>query len=76
MTGLPCLTIPAGFTNMRTREMPAFLNAEVEEMDGPMHTVPHAITIVAPLFDEAAALTLGQGMEVSLGVADRRPKLA
>jgi Asp-tRNA(Asn)/Glu-tRNA(Gln) amidotransferase A subunit family amidase len=76
MTGHPCLTIPAGFTNMRTREMPAFLNAEIKEMDGPTHTAPHAITIVAPLFDEAAALTLGQALETALAVADRRPKLA
>jgi Asp-tRNA(Asn)/Glu-tRNA(Gln) amidotransferase A subunit family amidase len=76
MTGHPCLTIPAGFTNMRTREMPAFLNAEIKEIDGPTHTVPHAITIVAPLFDEAAALTLGRALEVSLAVADQRPKLA
>jgi Asp-tRNA(Asn)/Glu-tRNA(Gln) amidotransferase A subunit family amidase len=76
MTGHPCLTIRAGFTDVRTREMPAFLNAEIREMDGPAHTVPHAITIVAPLFDEAAALTLGRALEVSLAVADQRPKLA
>lgn len=76
MTGHPCLTIRAGFTDARTREMPAFLNAEIREMDGPAHTVPHAITIVAPLFEEAAALTLGQALEIALAVADRRPNLA
>jgi Asp-tRNA(Asn)/Glu-tRNA(Gln) amidotransferase A subunit family amidase len=76
MTGHPCLTIRAGFTDVRTREMPAFLNAEIREMDGPAHTVPHAITIVAPLFEEAAALTLGQALEIALAVADRRPNLA
>jgi hypothetical protein len=48
--------------------MPAFLNAEIKEMDGPTHTAPHAITIVAPLFDEAAALTLGQALETALTV--------
>jgi Asp-tRNA(Asn)/Glu-tRNA(Gln) amidotransferase A subunit family amidase len=76
MTGHPCLTIRAGFTDVRTRGMPAFLNAEIKEMDGPAHTVPHAITIVAPLFEEAAALTLGQALETALAVADRRPNLA
>jgi Asp-tRNA(Asn)/Glu-tRNA(Gln) amidotransferase A subunit family amidase len=76
MTGHPCLTIRAGFTDVRTREMPAFLNAEIREMGGPAHTVPHAITIVAPLFEEAAALTLGQALEIALAVADRRPNLA
>lgn len=76
MTGHPCLTIRVGFTELRTREMPAFLNVEIKEMDGPAHFVPHAITIVAPLFDEAAALTLGRALEVSLAVADQRPKLA
>jgi Asp-tRNA(Asn)/Glu-tRNA(Gln) amidotransferase A subunit family amidase len=76
MTGHPCLTIRAGFTDVRTREMPAFLNAEIKEMDGPAHTVPHAITIVAPLFEEAAALTLGQALETALAVTDRQPNLA
>jgi Asp-tRNA(Asn)/Glu-tRNA(Gln) amidotransferase A subunit family amidase len=75
MTGHPCLTIRAGFTEMRTREMPAYLDAEIKEMEGPTHTVPYAITIVAPLFDEAAALTLGRALEAALAVADRRPNL-
>src|SRR6476646_8987938 len=42
MTGHPCLTIRAGFTELRTR---AHLDAEIKEMEGPMHNVPHAITI-------------------------------
>ena len=74
-TGHPCLTIHAGFTDVRTREMPALLNAEIKELEGPKHKVPHALTIVAP-FDEAAALTLGRALEASLAVADQRPKLA
>ena len=75
MTGHPCLTIRAGFTQQRTREMPAYLDAEIKEKDGPARKVPYGITIVAPLFDEAAALTLGRALEKALGVADRRPKL-
>ena len=73
MTGHPCLTRRAGFTELRTRQMPAFLHAEIREADGPAHTVPHAITIVAPLFQEAAALTLGRALEAAWAVADRRP---
>jgi Asp-tRNA(Asn)/Glu-tRNA(Gln) amidotransferase A subunit family amidase len=76
MTGHPCLTIRAGFTELRTRQMPAFLHAEVRQADGPAHTVPHPITIIAPLFDEAAALTLGRALEAALNVAGRRPGLA
>jgi Asp-tRNA(Asn)/Glu-tRNA(Gln) amidotransferase A subunit family amidase len=76
MTGHPCLTIRAGFSESQTRDMPAFLDAEIREIDGPAHTVPHAITIVAPLFDEAAALTLGHALERALDVAARRPNLA
>jgi Asp-tRNA(Asn)/Glu-tRNA(Gln) amidotransferase A subunit family amidase len=76
MTGHPCLTIRAGFSELRTRQMPAFLHAEIRQMDGPAHTVPHAITMMAPLFDEAAALTLGRALEAALAVAERRPKLA
>jgi hypothetical protein len=55
--------------------MPAFSGAEIKETEGPTHVVPHAITIVAPLFDEAAALTLGQALEAALAIADRRPIL-
>jgi Asp-tRNA(Asn)/Glu-tRNA(Gln) amidotransferase A subunit family amidase len=75
MTGHPCLTVRSDFRELRTRQMPAFLGAEIKEMDGPAHTVPHAITIVAPLFDEAAALTLGHALETALAIADRRPNL-
>ncbi len=60
MTGHPCLTLRAGFTTLRTRRMPAFLNAEIKEADGSAHTVPYAVTVVAPLFQEEAALTLGR----------------
>ncbi len=73
MTGHPCLTLRAGFTELRTRQMPAFLHAEIKETDGPAHTVPYAITVVAPLFQEAAALTLGRALEAAWAVADRRP---
>jgi Asp-tRNA(Asn)/Glu-tRNA(Gln) amidotransferase A subunit family amidase len=75
MTGHPCLTIRAGFTEQRAREMPAYLDARINEKDGPAHTVPYGITIVAPLFNEASALTLGRALEAALGVADRRPGL-
>jgi len=75
MTGHPCLTVRAGFSEMRAREMPAFLDAAIRQTDGPARTVPHAITIVGPLFDEAAVLTLGRALEATLGVADRRPPL-
>jgi Asp-tRNA(Asn)/Glu-tRNA(Gln) amidotransferase A subunit family amidase len=76
MTGHPCLTIRAGFTEQRTREMPAYLDAEIKQKDGPTHTVPYGITTVGPLFDEAAALTLGRALEAALGVSDRRPGLS
>ncbi len=75
MTGHPGLAVRTGFIQSRTREMPAYLNAEVREGSGAYHTVPHAISILAPLFDEAAALTLGQALERALAVADRRPPL-
>jgi Asp-tRNA(Asn)/Glu-tRNA(Gln) amidotransferase A subunit family amidase len=75
MTGHPCLTIRAGFTEQRTRETPAYLDAEIKEKDGPPHTAPYGITIVASLFDEAAALTLGRALETALGVSTRRPEL-
>jgi Asp-tRNA(Asn)/Glu-tRNA(Gln) amidotransferase A subunit family amidase len=75
MTGHPCLTIRAGFTEQRTREMPAYLDAPIMDKAGPAHVVPYGITIVASLFDEAAALTLGHALETSLAISDRRPVL-
>ncbi|MCX7382285.1 MAG: amidase [Alphaproteobacteria bacterium] len=75
MTGHPGLAVRTGFAQLRTREMPAFLNAVVQEKAGALHTVPHAISILAPLFDEAAALTVGLALEQAMGVASRRPPL-
>jgi len=40
--------------------MPAFLHPEIKEADGPAHTVPYAVTVGAPMFQEEAALTLGR----------------
>jgi len=40
-----------------------------------VRTVPQAMTIVAPLFDEAAAFTLGRALEAVLAVAERRPEV-
>lgn len=75
MTGHPGLALRSGFAHTRTRRMPAYLNAPVVEAEGPVHRVPHAISILAPLFGEAAALTLGRALERSLGVAEARPEL-
>ena len=75
MTGHPALAIRVGFTRARTRQMPAYLNARITEADGAEHTVPHAMSILAPLFAESAALTFGRALETALGVADRRPPL-
>ena len=75
MTGHPALAIRAGFTDLRTREMPEFLHAPAKLAEGPTHTVPHAIALMSGLFDEAAALTLGRALEQSLAIADRRPIL-
>jgi Asp-tRNA(Asn)/Glu-tRNA(Gln) amidotransferase A subunit family amidase len=75
MTGHPAVALRVGFAHTRTRRMPAYLNAPVVEAEGPVHRVPHAISILAPLFDEAAALSLGRALERSLGVAEARPAL-
>lgn len=73
MTGHPALTLRASFTTLRTREMPAFLHAEARQTQGAPHTVPHPITLMSGLFNEAAALTLGRALEAHLAIADRRP---
>ena len=73
MTGHPALAIRAGFTALRTREMPAFLHAEARQTEGVAHTVPHPITLMSGLFDEAAALTLGRALEAHFGIAELRP---
>jgi Asp-tRNA(Asn)/Glu-tRNA(Gln) amidotransferase A subunit family amidase len=75
MTGHPALALRVAFTEMKTRKMPAYLNAPVETDTGPAHMVPHAISLMGPLFDEAKVLTLGKALEASLGMAGRRPDL-
>ena len=55
--------------------MPAYLNAAVTEAEGPEHDVPHAISILAPLFADGAAITLGQALEAALSEPGRRPVL-
>ena len=76
MTGHPCLTIRAGFTasaHAPDARLPARRDQAMRMARA--HAVPYAITVMAPLFDEAAALTLGRALETALDVADRRPGL-
>ena len=78
-TGHPCLHLRAGFLNLGTRS-PASLGAgklTTGEADdaGPLHRVPHGISLWGRLFDEGPMLALGIALEKALGVAAERPPL-
>jgi Asp-tRNA(Asn)/Glu-tRNA(Gln) amidotransferase A subunit family amidase len=73
MTGHPCLTVRAGFTEQRAGKYPPTWMPKSKGWSD-AHGA-YGITIVAPLFDEGAALTLGRALQVALGISDRRPTL-
>ena len=78
-TGHPCLHLRAGFLDLGTRS-PASLGAgklTTGEADdaGPLHRVPHGISLWGRLFDEGPMLALGIALEKAFGVAAERPPL-
>lgn len=69
-TGHPCLVMRAGFAETRPRTI---FGAEQDPSAPPAQT-PVAISLWAPLFQEANLLAFGAALEQELGVADRRPE--
>lgn len=70
-TGHPCLVIRAGFQETTPRAM---FNAPPDADALPVRT-PVAISLWAPLFQEAKLLAFGRALEQELGVATTRPEL-
>jgi Asp-tRNA(Asn)/Glu-tRNA(Gln) amidotransferase A subunit family amidase len=77
-TGHPCLVLRCGFRAAPTRSNLSLAKARLDQgapASGPLHEVPHAISLYGRLFDEGTLLRIGVAMERALGVADRRPPL-
>jgi Asp-tRNA(Asn)/Glu-tRNA(Gln) amidotransferase A subunit family amidase len=75
-TGHPCLVMPCGFRQSETRAPLSLARARLDQGDivqGPTHTVPHAVCLYGRLFDEGTILRLGRALEAAFGVAGRRP---
>lgn len=70
-TGHPCLVMRAGFQETKPRTI---FGAESDPEAAPSQT-PIAISLWAPLFQEANMLAFGAALEQELGVADTRPAL-
>ena len=70
-TGHPCLVMRAGFQETRPRTI---FGAEQAPDAAPAQT-PVAVSLWAPLFEEAKLLAFGAALEQELGVADTRPVL-
>ena len=70
-TGHPCLVMRAGFQETKPRTI---FGAETDPEATPAQT-PIAISLWAPLFQEANMLAFGAALEQELGVADTRPEL-
>ncbi len=77
-TGHPCLVLRCGFRPSPTRRNLSLAEARLDQGAngaGPLHDVPHAISLYGRLFDEGTLLRIGQALEAALGVAHRRPPL-
>jgi Asp-tRNA(Asn)/Glu-tRNA(Gln) amidotransferase A subunit family amidase len=75
-TGHPCLHLPAGFTEEKTR---AGGTLSVGDNKAPgaakgKYRVPHGVSLWAGLYREDRLLEVGQSLEKALGVAAERPK--
>lgn len=77
-TGHPCLVLRSGFRCSPTRRALSLAKARLDQGGddgGPLHTVPHAISLYGRLFDEGTLLRIGTALEATLGVAARAPEL-
>ncbi len=77
-TGHPCLVLRYGFKTSHTRKNLSLAKARLDqgaEDPGPLHEVPHGISLYGRLFDEGTMLRIGRAMEAALDVAGRRPSL-
>jgi Asp-tRNA(Asn)/Glu-tRNA(Gln) amidotransferase A subunit family amidase len=75
-TGHPCLVLRCGFRQSHTRRNLSLVEARLdqgEEGTGPLHNVPHAISLYGRLFDEGTLLRIGRAIETALDVARHRP---
>lgn len=70
-TGHPCLVMRAGFQETRPRT----IFGAPSDPDAPPAQTPVAISLWAPLFQEAKLLAFGAVLERELGVAATRPDL-
>jgi Asp-tRNA(Asn)/Glu-tRNA(Gln) amidotransferase A subunit family amidase len=70
-TGHPSLTLRAGFVERPGRGMSPTRDAA--DVGGPIHRVPHGVTLCGRLFDEGTLATIGMALEAELGVAEERP---
>ena len=70
-TGHPCLVMRAGFEERKPRE----LFGHEYDPEAPMVKTPVAVSLWAPLFQEAKLLAFGEALEQDLGVATIRPPL-
>lgn len=72
-TGHPCLCLPAGFIETATRGPDTLEDISVPDApgNGPAHRVPHSITLLGRLFDEARLLALGAALQAALAVTAR-----
>jgi len=71
-TGQPCLAMPAGFEEIKTR--PLFAHPE-NDTDETLHRVPRSVTLWSNLFEEGRLIVAGRALEAALGVAGERPQL-
>ncbi len=79
-TGHPALTLPTTMIESRRRGQRRFSTSgfgmPLAEEDGPVHRVPHGITLIGRLYDEARLIALGDQLERACSVVVERPPMA
>ena len=71
-TGQPCLTMRAGFVELRSR--PLFNHPE-NDTDETLFRVPRSISLWSTLFEEGKLIQVGRALESTLGVVNDRPSV-
>lgn len=79
-TGHPALALPTAMIESRRRGQRRFSTSgfgiPLADESGPVHRVPHAITLIGRLYDEARLIVLGDQLESVCAIAAERPAMA
>jgi Asp-tRNA(Asn)/Glu-tRNA(Gln) amidotransferase A subunit family amidase len=79
-TGHPALALPTAMIESRRRGQRRFSTGGFalppEDESGPLHRVPHGVSLLGRLYDEARLIVLGEQLERASALVGERPPMA